>query len=149
MQPRTVGEILRCRLPGRIGVNDWHVWKVQEFAVHIDSVDAETVTTLVEPEVHSFVIKGLTDDWVLPVEVRLLGSEQVQVILCRRSGQLEIIGLSQSWGSPPRLSRPTPIRFHRSCLANCKAGDGHRQCNEQVARCTNRASDPFLTNGIP
>ena len=48
----------------------------------VDGVDPETINATVQPPVHHLV-DGFAHPWVLPVQIRLLAGEKVQIILSR------------------------------------------------------------------
>jgi hypothetical protein len=52
-------------------------------AVHVDCVDTEAIDATFEPEDHGGLIDSLAGFLVLPVQVRLLGAEEVEIVfLC-------------------------------------------------------------------
>jgi hypothetical protein len=50
-------------------------------AVHVDCVDTEAIDATFEPEDHGGLIDGLAGFFVFPVQVRLLGAEEVEIVL--------------------------------------------------------------------
>lgn len=70
------------RLPRRSWVFDWCVRESLIFADEIDYVHSEAITTLVEPKADD--VGNCLAHWVvLPIEIGLLGGEQVQIVLVR------------------------------------------------------------------
>ena len=78
-----VAEEGRVELVGRGVVADQSVGERHGFAVHVDRVHAEAVDAAVEPKLHGAVEDGLPGRQRLPVQVWLLGAEQMKVVFLR------------------------------------------------------------------
>jgi hypothetical protein len=59
------------RLVFAVGIRNVGVRKARDFGDQVDDVHSESIDALVEPELHQ-VVDGVSDFWVLPVEVGLL-----------------------------------------------------------------------------
>ena len=79
---RSVAVLVPSKLPLAPRVCDWCIHHLA-LAIHVDGIDSEPVHTALEPEFHGRLVDGLARDGILPIEIRLLGTEQVQVVfLC-------------------------------------------------------------------
>ena len=78
---RTVAVEQSSGLEFGLGVDDGSIGVGLELAIHVDSVDTETVNTTLEPELNGRIVDGLAADGVLPVQIGLLLGEQVEVVL--------------------------------------------------------------------
>jgi hypothetical protein len=64
-----------------IGGGNLGVGKAGLLGDEIDDIHAEAIYTLLEPEFHNLMHR-LDNGGALPVEVRLFGSKQMEIVLC-------------------------------------------------------------------
>lgn len=80
--PRPIAIFQPGELPLALGISNWRISHVP-LTVHVNSINAEPVDAAIEPELHGGLVDGLACDGVLPVEIRLLGAEEVEVVFFR------------------------------------------------------------------
>ena len=78
--PGSVAVLVASKLPFGSRVCDGSIEHLA-LAVHVDSVNAETVNTTLEPELHGGLVDSFACLLVLPVQVGLLWAEQMEVVL--------------------------------------------------------------------
>ena len=97
VQARAVGEALVADAEG--SACGTPVGQPRALRDDVDRVDPETVHPSIEPPVHH-VVDGVANLGILPVQVRLLAREQVQVVLAR--GRVVLPGRPPEEGFPVR-----------------------------------------------
>lgn len=98
VQSRPIAKERPGRLPRRIRIRHRHILE-RMLRVHVHRVDAETIAALLEPEGDGVGVDGLASLGVLPVEVGLLGREEVEVVLVTRGeGQQQRPGSARGAG---------------------------------------------------
>lgn len=75
-----IGSMLVRRLQELSSVDFLHVRQTRGLGYQIDHVHAESVASAVEPEAHN-IPNCLPYFWVVPIQVRLLGDVEAQIIL--------------------------------------------------------------------
>ena len=68
---------------GRVEIGDRCIDVVLSLGILVDRVDSESIDATLEPESHCVVVDGIAAFLVLPVEVGLVWSVQVQVVFLR------------------------------------------------------------------
>ena len=80
VHPRPVTVLQPGKLPLTAWVRHGRICHVA-FTVHVHGIDSETVHPLLEPELRGDLKNGSTRLGVLPVEIGLLGTEQMEIVL--------------------------------------------------------------------
>lgn len=81
-EPLSIDVLLHCRLQELPGSGNLGVFVVG-LAVHERDIDSHAIDAFLQPEVDCLLVNGISDFLVLPVQVRLLLHEQMQVVLVR------------------------------------------------------------------
>lgn len=77
---RPIAVLEPSKLPLTLRIRDRRIRHIA-LTVHIHSINAEPINAALKPEFHSRLVDSLARGGILPVEVRLLGAEEMEIVL--------------------------------------------------------------------
>src|SRR5215469_16729019 len=81
VHPGAIAEVIGCILPLNPSVDYGRVFEVRFLAVHVDRVNSKPVDAFAQPEFHGGLVDTGASFGILPVEIGLLWTEQMEIVL--------------------------------------------------------------------